>query len=129
MTQETMPEVAIDLSEEEEGRPVVVDITSSTDGEHVKGKPVEVKINKNRKEWNAQNTASGSIPIVGSAKWELEKKPKPPTRVIERTREYPRRGTALITSKSIRNPTKSKIQKLVICTSFSIVKLYLTSLF
>ena len=124
-----MPEVAIDLSEEEEGRPVVVDITSSTDGEHVKGKPVEVKINKNRKEGNARNTASGSIPIVGSAKWELEKKPKPATRVIERTREYPRRGTELITSKSIRNPTKSKIQKLVNCTSFSIVKLYLTSLF
>ena len=59
MTQETMPEVAINLTKEEERRPVVVDITSSTDGEHAKGQPIEVKITKEEEERNAQNPASG----------------------------------------------------------------------
>ena len=69
--QETMPEVAIDLNEEEESRPVVVDITSSTDGKQVRSQSIEVKTDKEEKEGNEQNPGNGSIPIVGTAKWEV----------------------------------------------------------
>ena len=86
MTKGSTPDVAFEFDDEEERRPPVVEISSSTDGEIATNNISWAKADKDEKEGTEQNPVQSKIPIAATAKWEVEKKPQPPTRVIERNR-------------------------------------------
>ena len=87
------PTVAMEFDDEEEEarpptveieRPPIVDITSSTEGDQTKNSSGSAKVGKEEKEGTEQNPEKERIPITATARWEIEKKPQTPTRVIER---------------------------------------------
>ena len=67
-------------------RPLIVYITSSTEGDHIKNSSGSAKVGKEEKEGTEQNPEKGRIRFIATAKWEAEKKPQTPTRVMERKR-------------------------------------------
>ena len=84
----TAPEMIVDSYVEEEPRPKIIDIaTSSTEAETAKQAGPEQKHEEESAKGEMQKPQESAVPIIATAKWETANKgPVPPTRVMERVR-------------------------------------------
>ena len=100
---------AIELDAEESGRPKIPQIinsaTSSTEERTSQPKVNEQIPEKEEEQWSEQNPVLESVPIISTAKWEIER--KQPTRVIER-KKTPQNVFESISSKWTRSLTCEK---------------------